>query len=229
MASILILDNADQQLQNVSGSLRRAGIEVLEAHCVPSALEAAREKRPDILVSAEHFSGLDIVDLLEIKGGEQALADIGTVVVSPSRERKLECFRLGCDDFITLPAEDAELFFRICALLRRLGSKGVRGKFQDISILDLVQMLTAARRTGRLSVECREASGALFFHEGQVVHATFAKDIGEEAFLKILRAAHKGGSFVFAAEEIQNVEKSIDKRTDHLLLGLANILDEEVG
>ena len=227
MARILILDNENHYLGNVSASLRRAGIEVFEAECVPSALERARSERPDILVAAEHFSGLDIIDLLEIKRSEHSLSEIGTVVVSPSKERKLECFRLGCDDFITLPADDAELFFRICALLRRIGSKGVRGQFQDISIMDLVQMLAAARRTGRLAVECGQNGGALYFGEGQVCHATFGSDVGEEAFLQILRASQKGGSFVFAVEEIKHVETTIEKRTDHLLLGLANALDEE--
>ncbi len=227
MARILILDNEQQQLSSVGASLRRAGIEVLDAECVASALESARDNRPDILVCADTFEHLDVVDLLEIKRAEISLSEIGTVIVSPSSERKLECFRLGCDDFVTLPVEDAELFFRICALLRRIGSKGVRGQFQDISILDLIQMLSAAQRTGRLSVECAETAGALYFRDGQICHAVFGNDKGEDAFLKLLRASQRGGSFVFAAENNLTVEKTIDKRTDHLLLGVANILDEE--
>ena len=227
MARILIVDNEEQQLSRVTASLRRAGIEVNEAECVCSALEVVREQRPDLVVSAEHFPALDVLDFLEIKRGEPAMNEMAMVVVSPSRARKLECFKLGCDDFITLPVEDAELFFRICALLRRIGSKGVRGQFADISILDLVQMLVASRRDGRLSVEFSQGAGGLYFKDGHVFHATIGKDVGEEAFLTILRASQKGGSFVFIAEESTGIEKTIEKRTDHLLLGLANILDEQ--
>lgn len=226
MARILVVDNEAQYLSSVTGSLRRAGIDVQEASCIFSALEQIGSDRPDIVVSAEHFAGLDVLDLLELKRAEPKLADIGMVVVSPSRTRKLECFKLGCDDFITLPAEDAELFFRICALLRRLGNKGVRGKFADISILDLVQMLIASRRDGRLSTDFSNGSGALYFKDGQVYHAELGREVGEEAFLAILRASQKGGSFAFSVDDTLPAEKTIDKRTDHLLLGLANILDE---
>jgi DNA-binding response OmpR family regulator len=227
MAKILIINDSSQQLKAVAASLRRAGIEVLEASCIPGGLETARSGDPDLIVSIEGFPDLDVLDLLEIKRHEQAMNDIGVVIVSGSAVHKLECFKLGCDDFITLPAEDAELFFRICALLRRIGSKGVRGSFADISILDLIQMLVAARRSGRLSLEFREANAQLLFQDGQVCHAVFGQALGEEAFLSILKKAQHGGTFTFSAEDAGTYEKSIDKRTDHLLLALANLLDEE--
>ncbi|MFN8389536.1 MAG: DUF4388 domain-containing protein [Bdellovibrionota bacterium] len=226
MAKILIVENELGHLATVTASLRRAGVEVLEARCIAGALETAREQEPDIIVTADSFADLDCVDLLELKSTEPVMSEMGVVVVSESSERKLDCFKVGCDDFVSLPVDEAELFFRICALLRRIGAKGVRGSFDDISILDLIQMLVAARRNGRLAVEFRDANGTMFFRDGHVFHATLGAESGEEAFLTILRKAQHTGTFVFSAEDCGDVPNTIEKRTDHLLLALANMLDE---
>src|SRR5262249_20826840 len=151
--------------------------------------------------------------LLEIKRSEPALNDIGVAIIGAHGESKLDCFKLGCDEFITLPVDESEIFFRISALLRRIGGKGVRGSFKEISVMDLIQMLLGAQRSGRLAVEFRTGSGAMFFKEGQVFHATLGKSQGESAFLAILRASQKGGSFAFSVEDCGAVHKTIDKRT----------------
>jgi CheY-like chemotaxis protein len=170
---------------------------------------------------------LDVLDLLEIRKSEDSLRNTATLILAQTAKDKLECFKLGCDDFVPLPADDTELFFRICSLLRRSATKGVRGNFGEIGILDLVQMLVAAHRDGVLSIEGSDSAGSLYFSEGHVVHASFGKETGEEAFLSILRAAQKAGTFIFLSENTSQVKKTIDKRTDHLLLGFANQLDEE--
>lgn len=227
MTKILLLDNQERPLAAITQNLRNAGIEVLESSCVASALETARSKNVDLLLATEQASGLDVIDLLEIRKSENSLHDLAIIIASRSGALKLECFRLGCDDFINLPADEAEIFFRICGLLRRSGGKGVRGNFGDIGILDLVQMLVAARRDGVLSVEAAGKSGALYFHEGHVVHASLGTVEGEDAFLALLRASQKNGTFIFLSESTAQMKKTIDKRTDHLLLGFANQLDEE--
>ena len=67
----------------------------------------------------------------------------------------------------------------------------------------------------------------MFLKEGQVIHAICGSITGEDAFLKLLRGTQGTGAFMFAADFGEKFERSITKRTDHLLLGLANRLDEE--
>lgn len=227
MSKVLVLDNKQEHLARLKQQLTRAGIDVLESDCVVTALEQTHEQIIDLIVSAEKLSGFDAVDLLELKAEERELSDIPVVVVSPSGRRKLECFQRGCDDFIELPCDEPELLFRICAVLRRTMKTGLSGSFEHVTFVDLVQMLVAARRDGKLEIETEQHAGQVFFKEGQVFHVVCGKQVGEDAFLTILRATRGAGVFSFTNENIEKVEPSIHKRTDHLLLGLANKIDEE--
>lgn len=241
MTKILIIDDGTTNLRSISTTLRRAGIEVEELACSVSGLLVAEANPPDLIVTVEAPSGLDAVELLELKREEPSLNDTAVLVIGNSNKRKLEYFRLGCDDFVALPVDETELFFRVCAILRRAGQKGVRGSLHDISIIDLIQMLVAARRSGVLEVETEALRGMLYLREGQVIHAQIDNGTqgssrkgakqqpasGEEVFLQILRNAVKGGEFSFNVDDVAEVTHSIQKRTDHLLLGLASMLDEE--
>ena len=227
MSKVLVLDNRQEHLQRLKQQLVRAGIDVLEGNCVVSALEQSHEQIIDLIVSVEKLAGFDAIDLLEMKSEEKDIADIPVVVVSPSGRRKLECFQQGVDDFIELPCDEPELLFRICAVLRRTMKTGLSGSFEHVTFVDLVQMLVAARRDGKLEIETENHAGQVYFKEGQVFHVICGKQIGEDAFLTILRSTRGAGVFSFTNESLEHVDTSIEKRTDHLLLGLANKIDEE--
>lgn len=227
MSKVLVLDNKQEHLQRLKQQLVRAGIEVLEGDCVVTALEQLHEQIIDLIVMSEKLIGFDAIDLLEMKAAERDIADTPVVVVSTSGRRKFECFQQGVDDFIELPCDEPELLFRICAVLRRTMKTGLSGSFEHVTFVDLVQMLVAARRDGKLEIETESHAGQVYFREGQVFHVLCAKEIGEDAFLTLLRATRGAGVFSFTNESLEHVEVSIEKRTDHLLLGLASKIDEE--
>ena len=227
MSRVLLLDNKQAHLNRLEQQLTRADIECSRADCVVSALESAHSGNLDLIVSLDKLDGFDVIDLLEIKDSQTELADLPVLVLSTSGKRKLDCFRLGCDDFIQLPVDEPELIFRVCAVLRRTMKTGLSGSFQHVTFADLIQMLMAARRGGRLDIEGDNFTGQVFLQEGQVVHASCGKTVGEEAFLQLMRGTQGSGAFMFAADFGEKFERTIAKRTDHLLLGLANRLDEE--
>ena len=227
MSKVLLVDNSQGHLIRLSQQLAKAGIEVVAADCVASSLEKAHEGILDLIVAVEKIGGLDVLDLLEIKRDTRDLAEIPVVVVSPSGHRKLECFKLGCDDFIQLPVDEPELIFRICAVLRRTLKSGLSGSFEHVTLVDLVQMLVSARHEGKLEIEGENLAGQMYLREGQVVHAVCGKEVGEEAFLQLLKGTRQTGAFVFINGVFDSIDVSLEKRTDHLLLGLANRMDED--
>lgn len=227
MSRVLIIDNHDRFLAGLTQTLKKVGMEVLEAPCVISGVEIAKRQTPDLLVSAEEFHGLDVIDLLECRKVDPTLAEIPILVISPGSRTKLDCFRLGCDDFITLPTDESEIFFRICAVLRRVTSRGLNGQFSDVALVDLIQMLSSSKRNGVLEVEFSHTSGVLYFKEGQLCHAVVGNTEGEDALLEAIRNSLRGGSFSFLVTETEDTQNTIQKRTDHLLLFLANVIDEE--
>ncbi len=231
MAEIFLVEERQELLSKLSTTLQSAQFSVRELPCLVSMLTSCLERQPDLLVVRGPFAGLEIRDMLELRRELPTIAHTPVLVVAPDPQNKLTCFRLGCDDFVVQPVEETELFFRICSLLRRRGEVqsldgGIRGSLSDIGIVDLVQMFVAARRDGRLVVESGAEHGTLFFTEGHVGDAEWGTASGEDGFLALLKAGVSGGTFQFIPEQFGERAVRIEKRTDHLLLGFANMMDE---
>ena len=62
----------------------------------------------------------------------------------------------------------------------------LRGKLQSISLIDVLQLLHANRKTGELLVTRGKQSGVLFVLSGEVIHAETARAQGETAAFDIL-------------------------------------------
>lgn len=231
MSEILLVEEQHELLSKLAATLESAQFTVRQLPCLVSMLTTCMTLRPDLIVVRGPFAGLDVPDMLELRRELPSIAQTPVLVIAQDSQSKLTCFRLGCDDFVVPPVEESELFFRICSLLRRRGElptadEGIRGSLNDIGIVDLVQMFVAARRDGRLVVEAGTASGTLYFVEGHVADAEWGALDGEAGFIALLKAGVAGGTFHFAPEQLGAREARIEKRTDHLLLGFANMMDE---
>ena len=234
MSEILLVEERHELLSKLAGTLESAQFRVRQLPCLLSMLTTCMEHRPDLIVVRGPFTGLDVPDMLELRRELPSIAQTPVLVIASDTQSKLTCFRLGCDDFVVVPVEETELFFRICSLLRRRGELptsdgGIRGSLNDIGIVDLVQMFVAARRDGKLVVESGAESGGLFFVEGHVADAEWSGATGEAGFIALLKAGIGGGTFHFTPEDTTGREVRIEKRTDHLLLGFANMMDEGKG
>jgi two-component system, OmpR family, KDP operon response regulator KdpE len=138
---VLLVDD-DATLRRTLGiGLRAAGHEVLPAGDGRTALQAAREDRPDIVVldlGLPDLSGFDVLRRL------RAWSTVPVVVLSARAEssEKVQALDLGADDYVTKPFGMEELLARVRAAARRAGS--------DVPILtagDLVIDLPARRVT----------------------------------------------------------------------------------
>ena len=230
MTKILVIENDATQLNRLSFTLSQGGFSVESASCIISGLEKSKKETPDIILCSDSLPGLDPLDLLDLSKEEAQLADIPVIVFSEANHQKLDCFKAGCDDFIVLPADEGELEHRIKSVIRRGRTTGVNGNFSHIGIFDLIQLFMGARQSGVLEIDCGEISGQLVVEEGQVIHAAAelggASLRGEDSFVELLKKAQKGGKFVFSKSTTAEYERNIEKRTDHLLLGIASMLDE---
>lgn len=224
MSYLIVIDTVPSQLGNLN--FDTLCDEVVRLPCVVSALEAARERLPALIVTVESPEGLEAKDLLELKQLDPSLAQIPTMIVSSSARNKIELLRAGCDDFALLPIPQEELTLRLRTLLRQKRVGGVRGDLSHLNALDLIQMLVAARRTGKLEIDCYGLAGELQLIGGQVTHAVCPGFLGEEAFLQLLQEAKSGGTFCFTAAILDETESNISRPTNHLLLEFANRLDE---
>jgi hypothetical protein len=49
---------------------------------------------------------------------------------------------------------------------------GINGNLKDISVADLIQIHCIDQRTARLRIDQKDQAAEIYFHAGQVVHAT---------------------------------------------------------
>jgi two-component system, OmpR family, KDP operon response regulator KdpE len=138
---VLLVDDDATLRQTLGIGLRAAGHEVLIAADGRTALDAARDDRPDIVVldlGLPDLSGFDVLRRL------RAWSTVPVVVLSARAEssEKVEALDLGADDYVTKPFGMEELLARVRAAARRAGS--------DVPVLtagDLVIDLPARRVT----------------------------------------------------------------------------------
>lgn len=91
------------------------------------------------------------------------------------------------------------------------------------SLVDLFQLLAAARRSGRLSIDHPRGHAKVFFDKGQVVHAEFDGVSGEEAVYALF--ADERGTFEFRVA-IPSPFVTVKGGTENVVLEAVRRLDE---
>ena len=104
MLDVLIVDDSSDTLEMLSLMIRRRGHEVRVAQTASAALEAAREKAPDVVLldfGLPDFSGLELARRLRDAGLERSVL---IAVTGQSRDSDRQAaVAAGCDDFVSKP------------------------------------------------------------------------------------------------------------------------------
>jgi PAS domain S-box-containing protein len=111
-------------------------------------------------------------------------------------------------------------------IARARGQDEFAGLLHVVTIPDVVQLVEAARKTGRLTVAdaAGAVAGEVWFLDGQVVRAACGGRTGEEAFLALV--ASGGASFRFAQETCVERDPAVRRATLALLFEAARLADE---
>jgi two-component system, OmpR family, alkaline phosphatase synthesis response regulator PhoP len=118
MQTVLVVDDEPKIARLARDYLEHAGYAVLTAGDGPSAVQAARTRRPDLVVLDLGLPGLDGLEVLRSIRATGAMP----VVVLTARDTELDKLlglELGADDYVTKPFSPRELVARVRAVLRR--------------------------------------------------------------------------------------------------------------
>ncbi len=133
---ILVVDDEPSIVDSVATSLRYEGFDVEEATNGRSALAAAQERTPDLIVLDVMLPDLDGIEVTRRLRADGIRVPVVFLTARDALDDKLAGLTVGGDDYVTKPFSLAELIARIRVILRRtLGDEddGVL-RFSDVEL-----------------------------------------------------------------------------------------------
>ncbi len=100
----------------------------------------------------------------------------------------------------------------------------VEGNLKDISLANLIQMICQEGNAAVLFLKYEGQRGALYFDQGELLHAATGTLVGEEAVYRML--SWSSGTFRLS-EHGAKPQRSIQRSWTHLLIEGARLLDEQ--
>lgn len=102
-------------------------------------------------------------------------------------------------------------------------SRGFEGEVAGLGLTDIIQMNARNGFSGSIRVQNGGLSGAIFFRDGEIVHAEQGAFTGEDAFAEIV--SWQSGRFSVETNVVTAL-RTIQKRCEHLLLDAHRVYDE---
>jgi hypothetical protein len=220
MRSILLIEPDVDLLGTLASRLRSRGLSVVIADSVGGAVErAAATDLLAVLVSSTLLSDADGFERLK---NASALSDALFFILVD----KPVGASLAPDE---LPHHDIELIARrLYAIPSRVPvgpeeGGDFRGDLQQVSSVDLLQLLAMNRRSGTLSINTPAGAGEVRIKNGEIVDAVFRRLEREKALYRLL--GETDGTFSFVGGSPQFLER-IQTSTSSLLMEGLRQLDE---
>jgi DNA-binding response OmpR family regulator len=118
MPAVLVVDDEAQIATIVRDYLTRAGFSVAVAADGASAIELARQTRPDLVVLD---LGLPRIDGIEVARTIRRDSDVPIIMLTARVDEtdRLRGFEVGADDYVAKPFSPRELVARVTSVLRR--------------------------------------------------------------------------------------------------------------
>jgi CheY-like chemotaxis protein len=218
--SVLLVEPDVDALGALASELRARGLSVTLADGAERAYERARAGSHDAVLVSTSLS--DHPELLDRLSADKQLANLPVflLVDHDVRDTLSE---------VHLPRTDAELIARrLYALPPRrapvaLDRGDFRGDLHQVSLVDLLQLLSMNRRTGTLSLTTPAGAGELRLVEGEITDGIYRRLEGEKALYRLLGEGE--GTFAFASGSPSPIRR-IETSTSMLLMEGLRRLDE---
>ncbi len=208
MSRIVLLIEPDVDvLGTLASKLRSRGLEVAIADSLDGASERARIARPELVLIGQELRD-ETLDKLK---------SLGPLALLPRFFLVDKTSDFAPDE---LPRSEVETIakrvYAIPAKAAPVVAEGgdFRGDLQQVSVTDLLQLLSMNRRSGTLSVTTPLGAGELRVSDGDIIDAVHRRVDGEKALFRLL--AEKEGTFAFVSGTQQALRRI--KQPTHMLL-----------
>ncbi len=132
--TILIVEDEEDIRELLCHHMQQAGFDTVEAASGDDALEAVREKKPDLVVLDLMLPGIDGTEVCRTLKQDEETRDVPILMLTAKAEEidRVVGFELGADDYVTKPFSPRELVLRVKAILKR--ARPERGGQEQIAL-----------------------------------------------------------------------------------------------
>ena len=227
--TILVVDSDAEQSAILDLQLTSRGFRVLTVRTAEAAVKTLIDTGASMVLSEVDLEPVDGFKLKERLNQDERTMSIPLVYfTSRTGSQDVERgFSLGAQDYLLKPLTVEVLVAKIKKYLTEQSggdASGVTGSLKEMSLPDLVQILSHGRKTGRLKLTMGQHKGEIHFVDGEIYNALFDQQRGEEAFFHMLR--YREGTFIldptFRAES-----RVIEMTAEMLLLEGMRRFDED--
>jgi CheY-like chemotaxis protein len=225
LKKVLIVDDEETLTWSMAKSLSRDRdkYEVETANNGKEALEVLGKMPIDLVISDIRMPDINGLDLLVHITKDYPATKVIIMTAYGSSDVQREASKRGSLYYIEKPFEINEIRKLILDLIKE--KKGFEGKLFDLQLTDIIQMNCLGRVTTSLVITKDDQRGAIYFSDGEIVHAECDDIVGEEAFYTVL--GWQEGKFV------SNIGASPPRETisstwEHLLVEGVKRKDESV-
>ncbi|MCA9671979.1 MAG: DUF4388 domain-containing protein [Myxococcales bacterium] len=226
---ILIIDGDAESTTVLELKLVAAGYDV---RVYKTTAEAAREvlgSSVDLILSEVRLEPVDGFGFLERIRADPRTRDIPLIFVSDRTDADdvNRGFELGAADYIVKPYTPELLVAKVKMVLEQRppapGTRGVSGSLREMSLPDILQILSAGKKSGQLRLRFPDGSGEIYLDGGQVVNAVCGSLRGTKALYRLLPV--DDGEFTLDPNA-QIPERVIHQSTEALVLEAMRRFDE---
>ncbi len=233
--NILIADEDQRMIVRLKDSLIPLGFVVNSALNGAIALQKILNDPPDLIlmeVDLKIISGGKVAEILQ---ANPRMVDIPILFFS-REQQSVEAFNKLKDTFILKPFNYDEVLSKILKYFKHSEKtpnaahieKETSGHLSQISLVDLLQVFSMNKKSGKLIIASQEGTGTIYIKNGAVINTKINKIYGEKAFYRLLAWREGRFNFIpidFRPGEIEGIAK-ISKTTDNLLMEGLRQLDE---
>ncbi|MCX7957949.1 MAG: DUF4388 domain-containing protein, partial [Deltaproteobacteria bacterium] len=231
---VLVADPDSENASMLDFKLTQQGFNVVVVRDTEKAKEVLKNTNFDLIITEVDITPNDGFDFIYSIRKDSRFANIPVIILSKvsdpsSVERGLN---LGIVDYITKPYSPDVFVLKAKKTIENFNQqrsyeekrqRGVSGSLSEISIPDILQILSNARRTGLLSITGSRGTGEIYLDSGRVVDAIFGGLRGEEAFYQIV--GWEDGTFSLDPDVLM-LGSTINRSTDGLIMEGLRRLDE---
>ncbi len=150
----------------------------------------------------------EIFGEMSLLSGEPAISSINTLTETQVAKLSIKNFKHVLKKYPVLQLFLFKLLVaRAQTMTLRSGNitSGMSGELSEISIVDLLQLIHSAQKTGRLDLALEEGKAMVFFRDGEIIHARLLDLRNREAVYALVKI--KNGHFAY----IKGIPKELDK------------------